>query len=94
MTEYNDRKVFYYFNNISPDNCDTQDLNIPLMAIYYSPRPPKIPCNTFDMLPDNISDASENSLSTLTYPCGSPTIHLPSSGGPITYQDSITNTKS
>ena len=93
MTEYNDRKVFDYFNNISPDNCDTQDLNIPHMAFDYSPRPPKIPCNTFDMLPATISAASKNSLSTLTSPCDSPTLHLPSSGGPITYHNSMTNTK-
>ena len=93
MTEYNDRKVFDYFNNISPDNCDTQDLNIPHMAFDYSPRPPKIPCNTFDMLPATISAASKNSLSTLTSPCDSPTLRLPISGGPITYHNSMTNTK-
>ena len=89
ITKYNDRKVFDYFNNIFPDNGGTQYFNIPPIYIDDSPCPPKIPRNTFDMLPYTISAASKKTLSNLNSLFDYPTLHLPISGGPILHTTTV-----
>ena len=65
--EYNDRTVYDCFNNYFTADCGSPDLNLHPITIDDRPRPHKRSRYTSDMIPDNISVASEN-LSVLLPP--------------------------
>ena len=69
--------VYYCFNNPFPDDFGIPVLNIPPITFDDRPRMYKRALYTPDLIPANISDASENYFSTLTTPSDYPDI-LPS----------------
>ena len=66
--EYNNRTIYECFNNTFTSNFGSPVLNLPPINIDDIPLPHKISLYNPDMLPNSISVASENSVSTLTTP--------------------------
>ena len=66
--EYNNRTVYYCFNNPFIDDFGSPHLNLPPVTFDDIPRPHKRAHYKPDLLPANISVASENYSSTLTTP--------------------------
>ena len=66
MGDYKNRTVYDFFDNIFPDYFGSLELNLPPITIDDRPRLHKISRHTLDLLPVDISVASENSLSTFT----------------------------
>ena len=80
--EYNHSTVYDWFNNPFPNHCGSPVLNPPPVPIYDRPHPHKRARYTLDPFPDTISVASENYVSNLTTPYGSPHLPLLPSYGP------------
>ena len=70
--EYNNRTVYDCFNNPFTSDFGSPYLHLPPITIGDIPPPHKINRCTPDLLPDAISIASENYVSTLTTPYDSP----------------------
>ena len=70
--EYNNMTVYYFFNNPFSDDFGSPYLNLPPITIDYRVRPHKRSRYTPVLLPDTISVASENSISTFTTPSDLP----------------------
>ena len=68
--EYNNRAVYYCFNDTCTYEFGGPDLHPPPITIDDRPRPHKITRYTQDLLPYSISFDPENSVSTLTTPSG------------------------
>ena len=77
--DYNNGTVYDCFNNNFTSDFCIPDMNIPPITIDDRSPPHKRARYTPDILPDAISVASENSVSTLTTPSDSPDI-LPTDG--------------
>ena len=80
--EYNNRMVYYCFNNNFPADCGGPDLNLPPITIYDRPHLDKRARYIPDMLPDAISVDPENSVSTLNTPYYSPQLLVMTSDNP------------
>ena len=70
--DYNNRTVYDCSNNTFTDGFGIPDLNLPPITIDDRPRLHKRSRYTPDLLPDPISVASGNAISTLTTPSDSP----------------------
>ena len=70
--EYNKMTVYYCFDNIFPDDCGSSYFYLTPIIIDDIPQPHNISWYNPDLIPYNISVASENSVSTFTTPNDSP----------------------
>ena len=66
MREYNNKKVYDCLNNLFKHDFGSPDLNLPPITIADRPSPHKISRYNPDLLPDSISFASENYVSTFS----------------------------
>ena len=82
--KYNNRTVYDCFNDPFTDEFGSPALNLPPITFYDRPYPHKRARYTPDLLPADISVASENSGSTLTTSSGFPKLLLQPSDYPIT----------
>ena len=72
IREYNNRTVYYCFNNLFLEDFGSPDLNLPPITIDDIRHHYRRPCCTPDMITSTNSVASENSVSNLTAPSDSP----------------------
>ena len=75
--QYNNRTVYYCFNNTFTDEFGSQKLHLPPITIDDIPCSNKLSVYTLNLIPAATSIASKNYVSTLTTPSDSPDL-LPS----------------
>ena len=76
IREYNNRSVYYCFNNPFTVDCGIPYLNFPLMPIYDSYIPNKRSYNYPDLLPVDIYTDTGKYIITLTNPSDPPQVIL------------------